>query len=283
MSRWEARGRILLDDGDVPRVMGILNLTPDSFSDGGAWLSTETALVRARVLADHGAEILDLGGESTRPGADLVTLEQELARVIPVVERLVPVLDRPLSIDTSKSEVARRSLEAGAVIINDVTALRGDPRMAEVTAEYEAGVVLMHMQGVPRSMQKNPRYDDVVGEVHEFLAERIDWCEVRGIPRSRIAIDPGIGFGKDLDHNLRLLRNLDRFANLGCALLVGTSRKGFLGALTGRGVSDRMVGSVVSSLSACVLGARVVRVHDVAAMVEAIKVWTAVRGWGDAR
>jgi dihydropteroate synthase len=283
MSRWEARCKIILDEGDPPRVMGILNLTPDSFSDGGARLSTKAALVRARAVLDNGADILDLGGESTRPGAEPVDLEEELRRVIPVIERIAPEVGRPISIDTSKAEVARQALAAGAAIINDVTALRGDPEMADVAAEFEAGVVLMHMQGVPSTMQRNPRYADVVAAVHDFLAARVEWCERRGIPRARIAVDPGIGFGKRFDHNLQLLRNLERFANLGCALLIGTSRKRFLEPLTGRRVSDRMVGSVVSSLAACLQGARVVRVHDVAAMVDAIKVWTAMKGWGDAR
>jgi dihydropteroate synthase len=283
MSVWEARGRIILAEDDPPRVMGILNLTPDSFSDGGSTTSTEAALVRASDLAADGANILDLGGESTRPGAEPVTLEEELLRVIPVVERIAPEVGCAISVDTSKAEVARRALAAGAAIINDVTALRGDPAMDEVAAEFEAGVVLMHMRGAPRTMQRNPRYADVVEDVHDFLAARVEWCERRGIPRARIAVDPGIGFGKTIEHNLQLLRNLERFANLGCALLIGTSRKGFLGTLTVRGVSDRMVGSVVSSLAACDRGARVVRVHDVAAMVDAIKVWTAVKGWGDAR
>jgi dihydropteroate synthase len=283
MSRWEARGRIILDEGDAPRVMGILNLTPDSFSDGGLSTTAEEALIRARSLAADGVDILDLGGESTRPGAEPVSQEQEVWRVIPVVERIASELGPPISIDTSKAEVARRALAAGASIINDVTALRGDPAMVDVAAEFEAGVVLMHMQGVPRTMQKNPGYSAVVAEVQDFLEARTAWCEQRGIPRARIAVDPGIGFGKTFDHNLQLLRNLERFANLGCALLIGTSRKGFLGTLTGRGVSGRASGSVVSSLAACVRGARVVRVHDVAAMVDAIKVWSAVRGWGDAR
>jgi dihydropteroate synthase len=283
MSRWEARGRIVLTENDAPRVMGIVNLTPDSFSDGGTSSSTGTALERARALVSEGADLLDLGGESTRPGAEPVGLEEEMRRVIRVVEQLASELDHPLSIDTSKAEVARQALGMGALIINDITALGGDPGMAEVVAEYGAGIVLMHMQGVPKTMQQDPQYVDVVAEVLDFLAARIAWCESRGISRSRIAIDPGIGFGKTLNHNLQLLRNLDRFANLGCAVLVGTSRKGLLGTLTGRGVSDRLVGSVVSSLAACAQGARVVRVHDVAAMVDAIKVWTAVKGWGDAR
>jgi dihydropteroate synthase len=282
MSRWEARGRILLDEGDPPRVMGILNLTPDSFSDGGASHSPRLAEVRARALLNNGADILDLGGESTRPGAEPVALEEELRRVIPAVERIAPAVGCPISIDTSKAEVARRALAAGAAIINDVTALRGDPEMVDVAAEFDAGVVLMHMQGVPKTMLRHPRYADVVAEVHDFLAGRVEWCEQRGIARVRIAVDPGIGFGKTFDHNLQVLRNLERFANLRCALLIGTSRKGFLESLTGRRVSDRMVGSVASSLAACVRGARVVRVHDVAAMVDAIKVWTAVKGWGDA-
>jgi dihydropteroate synthase len=231
-------------------------------------------------LVRQGANLLDLGGESTRPGSDPVPLEEELRRVLPVVEQLGSETSVPLSIDTSKARVAELALARGALIINDITALRGDPHMARVVADSGAGVLLMHMLGDPKTMQRDPRYDDVVGEVLGFLAQRIDWCESRGIPRSRIAIDPGIGFGKTFEHNLQLLQNLERFANLGCTLVVGTSRKGFLGTLTGRGVSERMVASAISSLAACVGGARVVRVHDVGAMVDAIRVWTTLRGWG---
>jgi dihydropteroate synthase len=282
MTRWEARDRPILAAGDpIPRVMGIVNITPDSFSDGGRSFSPAAAAETARSLIKQGADLLDIGGESTRPGSDPVPLEEELRRLLPVVEQLGAETDVPLSIDTSKAKVADLALARGASIINDVTALRGDPDMVRVVADSGAAVVLMHMLGTPRTMQDDPRYDDVVSEVLNFLAGRIDWCESRGIPRSRIAIDPGIGFGKRFEHNLQLLRNMKRFANLGCTLLVGTSRKGLLGTLTGRGVSDRAVASAVSSLAACVGGARVVRVHDVPAMVDAIKVWTELRGWGE--
>jgi dihydropteroate synthase len=280
MTRWQARDRTILEaDDPVPRVMGIVNVTPDSFSGGGRVLTPEHAIEHARVLVQEGADLLDLGGESTRPGSRPVALDEELRRVLPAVEQCASEFAVPISVDTSKAKVAELALARGASIINDVTALRGDPAMARVIADSGAGVVLMHMLGEPATMQRDPRYQDVVSEVQSFLADRIAWCEERGIPRCRIAVDPGIGFGKTLEHNLLLLRNLKRFANLGCVLLIGTSRKGFLGTLTGRGVSERTVPSIVSSLSACVAGARVVRVHDVAAMVDAIKVWKAIRGW----
>jgi len=283
MTRWEARDRTIRAAGDpIPAVMGIVNITPDSFSDGGRSLSLSlsAAAEHARGLIRQGADLLDLGAESTRPGSDPVPLEEELRRLLPVLEHLGSEIAVPLSIDTSKARVAELALARGASIINDVTALRGDPDMVRVVADSGSAVVLMHMLGTPRIMQDDPRYDDVVSDVLRFLAGRIDWCESRGIPRSRIAIDPGIGFGKTFEHNLQLLRNLKRFANLGCTLLVGTSRKGLLGTLTGRDVSERAVASAVSSLAACVGGAQVVRVHDVAAMVDAIKVWTRIWGWG---
>jgi dihydropteroate synthase len=261
--------------------MGILNLTPDSFSDGGRIGSVAAAVAEAQRLARQGAQIIDVGGESTRPGSLPISLDEERKRVLPVVERLVQELEAPLSIDTSKAEVAEAALALGASIINDVTALRGDPAMTKVVAESGAGVVLMHMQGTPATMQHAPRYGDVTAEVLAFLEDRVRWCESQGIPRARIAVDPGIGFGKTFEHNLELLQRLDRFATLGCVVLVGTSRKGFLGTLTGRDVHGRAVASAVSSLAACVAGARVVRVHDVQAMNDALSVWTAVRGWED--
>jgi dihydropteroate synthase len=261
--------------------MGIVNVTPDSFSDGGRIRSTDDAVAHGLRLVDEGADLLDIGGESSRPGAEPVALDEELRRVIPVVEALSARLDVPISVDTTKAEVARRAIAAGASIINDIQALQGDPALVQVVAESGAAVVLMHMAGTPRTMQDDPRYGDVVREVRDALARRIADVEPLGIPRVRIAIDPGIGFGKTFAHNLELLRNLEQFANLGCAVLIGTSRKGFLGTMTGRPVDQRATASVVSSLAAAVKGAGVVRVHDVAAMVDAIKTWTALHGWED--
>ena len=277
MTRWEACGRAIVAGG-VPKVMGIVNVTPDSFSDGGMAGTLEGAVAYALRLIAEGADLLDLGGESSRPGAEPVPLDEELRRVIPVVEALRTLVTVPISVDTTKAEVARQALRAGASIVNDIRGLDGDPELSRLVAEAGAGVVLMHMAGTPQTMQVDPRYDDVVREVRDDLARRIERAEASGIPRDRIAIDPGVGFGKTLAHNLELLRNLDRFANLGCALLVGTSRKGFLGTLTGRPVGGRATASVVSSLAAVARGANVVRVHDVGPMVDAIKVWTALHG-----
>ena len=281
MRYWEACGKAIVTDR-VPRVMGIVNVTPDSFSDGGRADGSEAAVAHALRLVDEGADLLDIGGESSRPGAEPVPLDEELRRVIPVVEALAARVQVPISVDTTKAEVARAAIAAGAVIINDIQGLGGDPELARAVAESHAGVVLMHMAGTPRTMQDDPRYGDVVAEVRDFLGRRIAAAETLGIPRSQVAIDPGIGFGKTLAHNLELLRNLDQFATLGCAVLIGTSRKGLLGTLTGRPIDQRAVASVVSSLAAAVHGANVVRVHDVAAMVDAIKTWTALYGWGDA-
>jgi dihydropteroate synthase len=272
---WEARGRPVVP-GRRPAVMGIVNATPDSFSDGGRALASDSAIALGRALAAQGADLLDLGGESSRPGAEPVPVEEELRRVIPVIEGLAGPAGVPISVDTTKAEVARRALAAGAAIVNDITALGGDPEMPRVAADSGAGVVLMHMRGEPKTMQLDPRYDDVVAEVYEYLARRVEWAEAQGIPRSRIAVDPGIGFGKTFEHNLDLLRNLRRFASLGCAVLIGTSRKGFLGTLTGRPATERATASVVSSLAASLQGADVLRVHDVGPMVDAIKVWEAL-------
>jgi dihydropteroate synthase len=280
MRGWEACGRLIVTDRR-PRVMGIVNVTPDSFSDGGRVRTPGDAVAHALRMVDEGADLLDIGGESSRPGAEPVSLDEELRRVVPVVEALATRAGVPISVDTTKAEVARRAIAAGASIVNDITALQGDPELTRVVAGTGAGVVLMHMAGTPRTMQANPRYDDVVAEVHAALAGRIETVEALGVPRIRIAIDPGIGFGKTLDHNVKLLRNLDQFATLGCAVLIGTSRKGFLGTLTGRPVDRRVTASVVSSLAAVVKGAGVVRVHDVAAMVDAIRIWTVLHGWDD--
>jgi dihydropteroate synthase len=274
---WVARGRIVAD-ADRPRVMGIVNTTPDSFSDGGLAFTFEDAIKRAEALVAEGADILDIGGESSRPGAVDVPVEEEIRRVIPVVAALAGRISVPISIDTTEPEVARLALDAGASIINDIRAL-DDPAMLGLAASSDAGVVLMHMLGNPRTMQNNPQYGDVVAEVLAYLTERVERAERAGIARERIAIDPGIGFGKTAEHNITLLRNLDRFASLGCAVLIGTSRKRFLGSVTGRNVSSRTTASVISSLAACLRGAGIVRVHDVAAMLDAVKVWGEIEGW----
>ena len=277
--RWEARGRLIVPGGGPPRIMGVVNVTPDSFSDGGRLSSPDAAAAHAARLEAEGADLIDLGGESSRPGADVVPLDEEIRRVVPAVEAIVAAVSIPVSVDTVKTEVARLAIKAGAVVINDIAALTGDPAMTRLAADTGAGVVLMHMAGTPQTMQINPRYDDVVAEVYEWLARRVEAVEAEGIPRARIALDPGIGFGKKFAHNLTLLRNLNRFASLGCAVLIGTSRKGFLGRITGRPLDQLSTASAVSALAAAVGGASVVRVHDVGPTADAIKVWTAQHGW----
>lgn len=261
---------------DRPRVMGIINVTPDSFSDGGALDSLDAAVAHGLRLAEEGADLLDVGGESTRPGADAVPLEEELRRVIPLIERLARETTLPISIDTSKPEVMRAAVAAGAGMINDVYALRREGAL-EAAAALGVPVVLMHMQGEPRSMQAAPHYDDVVAEVLRFLAERIFAAEMAGIAKKRIVIDVGFGFGKTTGHNLALLAQLERFAELGVPMLAGLSRKKTIGELTGRTEPrERVHGSVAAHLIAAQRGARLLRVHDVAATVDALKVWHAV-------
>lgn len=260
-----------------PVVMGVLNLTPDSFSDGGKFLSRQAALDRAHAMVEQGAAIVDLGGESTRPGAAPVTVAEELERVLPVVEALAAELPVPVSIDTSKPEVMRATVAAGAGLINDVLALRTEGALS-AASESGVPVCLMHMQGEPRTMQMQPAYSDVVVEVNRFLAERVAACEAAGIPRHRLLVDPGFGFGKDLHHNLALLRHLDRLAELGLPVLVGISRKSMLGALTARAVEHRLAGSLAAAVLAVVKGASIVRAHDVADTVDALKVASAVLG-----
>jgi dihydropteroate synthase len=258
-------------------LVGVLNVTPDSFSDSGRYLGVEAALLQGRRLAAEGAAIVDVGGESTRPGSDPVSAEAELERVLPVVEGLAAD-GIAVSIDTSKAVVAEAALAAGAVLVNDVTALRGDRAMAEVVAGAGADLCLMHMLGEPRSMQDDPRYDDVVAEVEEFLAERAEAAVAAGIARERIALDPGIGFGKTLAHNLALLRALPRLARLG-PLLLGVSRKRFLGALSGRDIAeDRVAASVAAALYCYRGGAHLLRVHDVRATADALAVERALEG-----
>lgn len=270
----DCAGRVL--KLDRTRVMGIVNVTPDSFSDGGAHASTEAAVAHGLALAAQGADILDVGGESTRPGAAPVPLEEELRRVVPVIERLARETALPVSVDTRKPEVMRAAVQAGAGMVNDVSALRGDGAL-ETAAALGVPVVLMHMLGEPGSMQDDPRYDDVVAEVHRFLAERIFAAELAGIARKNIVVDPGFGFGKTTGHNVLLLAGLERFAELGVPLLAGLSRKRSIGELTGRAVpGERVAGSVAAHLLAAQRGAAIVRVHDVAATVDALKVWEAV-------
>jgi dihydropteroate synthase len=281
MCLWRARG-ITFADWTRPRVMGIVNVTPDSFSDGGRSLALDDAIATAERLVSEGADLLDIGGESSRPGAALVPVEEEIARVIPVIRALAGRVDVPISVDTTKTQVARLALEAGAAIINDIRGL-DDPDLLEVASSSDAGVVLMHMQGTPQTMQVDPRYDDVVREVRDDLERKIERAVAAGIALDRIAVDPGIGFGKSFEHNLLLLKNLEVFATLGCVLLVGTSRKGFLGKLTGRRTGDQTVASVASALAAASAGARVVRVHDVGRTVEALRVWEGHRGWNPPR
>jgi dihydropteroate synthase len=261
---------------DRPRVMGIVNVTPDSFSDGGEHATVEAAVAHALRLAEEGADILDVGGESTRPGADEVPVEEELRRVIPVIERLAKQTALPISIDTSKPEVMRAAVAAGAGMINDVYALRREGAL-DAAAALGVPVVLMHMLGEPRSMQDAPDYEDVVADVHRFLAERIFSAEMAGIAKKKIVVDPGFGFGKTTAHNLSLLARFERFADLGVPVLAGLSRKRSIGELTGRSdPHDRVFGSVAAHLIAAQRGAMLLRVHDVAATVDALKVWNAV-------
>ena len=261
---------------DRPRVMGIVNVTPDSFSDGGAHDNVDAAVAHALRLAAEGADILDVGGESTRPGAEPVGVEEELRRVIPVIERLASECPLPISVDSSKPEVMRAAVAAGAGMLNDVHALRGEGAL-DAAASLATPVVLMHMQGEPRSMQAEPHYEDVVSEVFRFLAERIFAAEMAGIDKKRIVIDPGFGFGKNRDHNLALLAQLRRFEELGVPVLAGLSRKKTIGELTGRSdPRERVHGSVAAHLIAAQHGARLLRVHDVAATVDALQVWNAV-------
>ncbi len=260
-----------------PIVMGILNVTPDSFSDGGRFIGREAALRRVREMIDEGAQIIDVGGESTRPGAQAVSVEEELERVIPVIEAIRSESDIPVSIDTSKPEVMRAAVDAGASLVNDVRALR-EPGALAAVAELDVPVCLMHMRGEPRTMQQAPRYDDVVAEVLAFLEERVSACEAAGIPRERIILDPGFGFGKTLDHNLALFRALPRFAATGLPVLVGVSRKSMIGQVLEVPVEERLAGSLALASLAVWLGAAIVRSHDVRETVHAVRMTAAVRG-----
>jgi dihydropteroate synthase len=268
-----------LEFGVTPRLMGIVNATPDSFSDGGRYFDADRAVAHALKLVDEGADIVDIGGESTRPYSTPVDADEELRRVLMVVREVVGRTGVPVSIDTSKARVAREAIAAGAEIINDVTGLEGDPEMVEVARATAAGVCAMHMRGTPQTMQDDPRYHDVVVEIHEYLRLRRDRLEAAGIPRLRIALDPGIGFGKTHDHNLALAANCGRFLDLGTTLLVGHSRKGFIGKVLGDKEADRTFGNIGVSLALSVQGVNILRVHDVAATKQALALFAAAMGW----
>jgi len=287
---WTARPplRIALPDGSVldtgprPLVMGVLNVTPDSFSDGGAFFEPQAAVERGLQMAAEGADLLDVGGESTRPGSEPVSPQEERRRVLPVLQELARRTNVPLSIDTRRAEVAAAALEAGARIINDVSALRDDPQMAPLAAERGAAVCLMHMQGTPRTMQVNPTYREVVSDIKGWLKERTERALEAGIRRDRIVVDPGFGFGKTPQHNLELLRRLHELHSLGFPVLVGTSRKATLGAILNAGPQGRLYGTLATVACAVMAGCHAVRVHDVQAAREVVLVCEAIRqgmGW----
>jgi dihydropteroate synthase len=273
----DCAGKLL--DLAQPRVMGVLNVTPDSFSDGGRFVAADAAIEHGLAMCEAGAAVIDVGGESTRPGAESVSLQQELDRVIPVIEALAPELPVPISIDTNKPEVMTAAVAAGAGLINDICALSAPGALA-AARDTGVPVCLMHMQGEPRTMQAEPRYDDVVADIHDYLAARVAACEAAGIARERLLIDPGFGFGKSLQHNLRLLARLEAFQDLGLPLLVGLSRKSLFGKLLDRPVERRLVPSVVAAVLAAERGAAIIRAHDVEETVAALALLTAVQAAG---
>ncbi|MBU1694278.1 MAG: dihydropteroate synthase [Verrucomicrobia bacterium] len=268
---WAARER-RFELGRRTLLMGVLNVTPDSFSDGGRFLDPKRAAEQARRMIAEGADLLDIGGESTRPGAAPVPADEELHRVLPVIEAIRAGSDIPLSVDTRKAAVASRALEAGADIINDVSALTADPGMPEVAARYRAGVILMHMQGAPPTMQASPQYEQVVQEVRDYLAARLEALAACGLARESMAVDPGIGFGKTLEHNVQLLARLETLTALGRPLILGVSRKSFLGRITGREMGDRLAGSLAAAAWAIARGAHVIRAHDIKETCDMVRV-----------
>jgi len=275
---WKCRDRVI-EIGPRALVMGIVNITPDSFSDGGRHDSTEAAVNHALKLQADGADILDLGGESSRPGAEPVSVDEELRRVIPVVQALASRTTLPISVDTVKAEVARQALAAGASIINDISALRHDPAMIDVVRDYRAGIVLMHMQGNPQTMHLDPHYDGVVAEVGKFLEERLSFSRTHGLDETSLVLDPGIGFGKSVEHTWQQLRHLAEYQRFGRPVCLGVSRKGFIGVVTGRPRDQRAVGSVAVACHALACGAaQIVRVHDVAEHLDAVRVLECLTG-----
>ena len=267
-------------DLSSPKVMGILNATPDSFSDGGNYNEVDAALRHINKMVSEGAHIIDVGGESTRPGSESIAVQQELDRVLPILEKAIPQYpDTLFSIDTTKYRVAEEALKLGTHIVNDISGLQKEPRLAELCAAYDAGYILMHSQGDPKTMQDNPRYDDVVNDIYLFFREKVDWAKEQGL--QHIILDLGIGFGKTLQDNLDLLANLDTFQNLGCPMMVGASRKSMIGdILNGRSVDDRLIGTVAVHYHALLNGATLLRVHDVKEAVDSVKVFEALSAEG---
>jgi dihydropteroate synthase len=253
-------------------IMGVLNVTPDSFSDGGLFLEKEKAIARGEALAAQGADLLDVGGESTRPFSDPISTEEEIHRITPIIRELVKRISIPISVDTYKAEVARAALDAGAGLINDISALGFDPGLAKVVAEYRVPIILMHMQGTPRDMQINPSYNHLLGDIHHFFEERISLAQSQGIPREHILLDPGIGFGKTFSQNLTLIKRLDYFQDLDQPLVLGTSRKAFIGHITGQDPANRDWGTAATLVVGVWQGAHMVRVHNVAAARQALAV-----------
>jgi dihydropteroate synthase len=275
--RWTLKTRDLASS-HLPLLMGILNVTPDSFSDGGQFQLIENAVARALQMEADGASIIDIGGESTRPGAEPVALEEELRRTIPVIRELATQVKIPISIDTTKAEVARQALEAGAEIVNDISGLTFDPDMLEVCRLHDAGICLMHIQGTPQTMQQNPTYGDVVKEVAEFLQQQVDRCLMAGILPERMSVDPGIGFGKTAEHNLQLLKSVARLQqDLQRPVLIGHSRKRFLSKILGRSVEERESGTIGVSIALAEQGVDILRIHDVRSVRDAIVAWDTVR------
>lgn len=276
LRQWRFAGRTW-ELGAFPKLMGIVNVTPDSFSDGGSYPRVEDAVQHALKLVEDGADLLDIGGESTRPGAAPVSLEDELERTIPVVAELAKQTAVPISIDTTKAEVARQAIDRGAVIVNDISGLRFDPEMIPVCQKSDAGVICMHIQGTPQTMQDHPSYENVVADICEYFQERLDSLAEAGIAAERVVLDPGIGFGKTAQHNLEIMTRIGDFRALGCPVLVGHSRKGFLKSLLGRPVDERLSGTIGVSVALAMQHTDIIRVHDVRAVRDALTAWHVLR------
>lgn len=279
---WQLRDTTL-SFTEGPAIMGIVNVTPDSFSDGGRWNDPDRAVEHALQLVQDGAAILDIGGESTRPYSESVDVDEELNRVVPVIKKIVSQTDIPISIDTSKAAVAQAAVDAGAQIINDITGLTGDPEMIEIALRSGAGICAMHMQGTPQTMQDSPQYGNVVEDIFLYLIRRKQALFAAGIEQEKICLDPGIGFGKTHEHNIELIQNCERFHDLGCPILVGHSRKGFIGKLIGDKEADRDAGTLAITLMLAQKKIQIIRVHDVARTYQAMKVWTALQNLFESR